>query len=157
MTTLRLNPGAVQQSIHDELSYHQQFEDAHLNFSEEESFENLLAFYVPNYSGTVDSSTIHEICSRLGPLFTMKSDTRRRRLWIYAHAPSTSALEALRRHKDRVVFTLTSTVWSVPLCIAATLVSIALLVDAACRLNHHWAGYDRPWETLVDLGSDVFQ
>jgi len=157
MTDLRLNPGGVQERVHDELSYHRQFIDAHLNYSEENSYEDKLAFYVPNYAGTVDSSTINEICSRLGPLFTMETDARCKRLWIYAHAPGAGALKLLRLRKDRMVFILTSTTWSIPLCIVMTLVSLALMYYTTSRLRDHWSGYDRPWETLVERGREIIQ
>ena len=149
MQSLRLNPGGVQKIIHDELSYHPQFEGANLQFDDRASFQNKLAFYVPNYSWSLDSATISDICSRLGPLYTMETDTRSQRLWIYAHAPSDSALKKLRLSKDRMVFVLTSTVWSFELCAFMTLVAATLLLHSSYLLNDHWAEYDQPWTTLL--------
>ena len=156
MSTLRLNPGGIQKIIHDELSYHPQFEGASLQYDDRLSFQNKLAFFVPNYAWTLDSATINDICSRLGPLYTMEADAQSQKLWIYAHAPSDSALRALRLRKDRVVFVLTSTVWSVQLCAFMTLVALAMMMHAAYMLSEHWEGYDSPWETLLWRASHPF-
>jgi len=157
MGRLALDQRGVQEKIHDELAEHAQFDNANLNYHPEKSYDDKLTFSVPNYRGQLDSVTFMEILSHLGPLFTMSSDTSTRTLWIYAHQPDQGTLRALERHKDRLLFVLTSTVWSFRMCFLMLLVASVLLTHSTLKLQQHWSGYDRPWETLVEHGSVLFQ
>ena len=152
-----LNRGEVQKYIHDVLSDCEKFQNANLIYDDKASFDDKLAFYVPNYTGTVESDTIADIMTALGSLFSLSADAQQRRLWIYAHAPNQSAAKIIWHQKETLLFVLTSTVWSAKLCLFNTLVSAAMLLHSSYLLHQHWSGYDQPWSTLVDRGTHLFQ